>query len=526
MKTRNIRFAERLVEHLEKIGRRNNKDIYALPLTKSTLPKATTFDRFFFDENNVRIEGFVPSKQKAHKTILFVGDTGSGKTSLINEMINYVLGVEWEDPFRFQLVENQVSSDPKIYNKTGRIAIYKIQHMEGFRIPYSLTIVDTPGYDKNKSDSDVSIMEMIRQLFEDKNGILELDKVAVVSRNWLPQTTSTQTYVYDLVLSNLGKDLLENIIFLFTFATDREPFILKTIAASGLSCLKFSKAKHPLYFKFNSSDCFGRNQDDHISESHWWMGLTNFEGLFANLSKTATKSVSLSKQVLEERKLLEARVDNLQPFVKNGLKQLEDLKQARRFLSACQVRLETIQNTDKNGRIVREEELPPGQFATNCHRCNVTCFLSSQKETTLQCAYCPQKCSWNVHSTGSKFKWCEYVIPTSSSNDKEKYFSELKNRQTAKDELERLQQEFGHIRSALLELKNAASRSILRLEEIALVSDPFWMRPSSINLMIKYEQKEKLPGFEEQVKRLEQRRLKSVAISKIKKEETLFSLDD
>ncbi len=135
----------------------------------------------------------------------------------------------------------------------------------------------------------------------------------------------------------------------------------------------------------------------------------------------------------------------------------------------------------------------------------------------------PQKCSWNVHSTGSVFKWCEYV--TQTSNDKEKYLSELKNREIAKNDLEKLQQEFNQNRSALLELRNAASGSIQWLKKIALVSNPYWMRSYSIQLMIIDEQKEKQKGFEERVSRLEKRRLKAIAISKIKKEETLLTLD-
>lgn len=38
------------------------------------------------------------------KTIIIVGPAASGKRTLINCMANYVMGVTWEDPFRFTLV--------------------------------------------------------------------------------------------------------------------------------------------------------------------------------------------------------------------------------------------------------------------------------------------------------------------------------------------------------------------------------------------------------------------------------------
>ena len=36
---------------------------------------------------------------------MLVGETGSGKSALIDRIINYVFGVKWEDPFRYKLVD-------------------------------------------------------------------------------------------------------------------------------------------------------------------------------------------------------------------------------------------------------------------------------------------------------------------------------------------------------------------------------------------------------------------------------------
>lgn len=39
------------------------------------------------------------------KTIMLVGEIGSGKSTLIDGIVNYVVGVSFDDPFRFTLVQ-------------------------------------------------------------------------------------------------------------------------------------------------------------------------------------------------------------------------------------------------------------------------------------------------------------------------------------------------------------------------------------------------------------------------------------
>lgn len=38
------------------------------------------------------------------KTIMLVGATGSGKSTLVDGIVNYIMGVSFDDPFRFTMV--------------------------------------------------------------------------------------------------------------------------------------------------------------------------------------------------------------------------------------------------------------------------------------------------------------------------------------------------------------------------------------------------------------------------------------
>ncbi|CAG0903918.1 unnamed protein product, partial [Darwinula stevensoni] len=80
-------------------------------------------------------------------SLLLVGGTGSGKSTMINAIANFVLGVEWEDEFRFKIkTEKGQKKRSSQYSQTKWINSYIFQWQEGFRIPYSLTVIDTPGF--------------------------------------------------------------------------------------------------------------------------------------------------------------------------------------------------------------------------------------------------------------------------------------------------------------------------------------------------------------------------------------------
>ena len=94
--------------------------------------RCKTAERFAF-ESNGEID---KSMGDLHFTILLVGSSGCGKESLINNFINYIFNVDLSDPFRFQLI------DPS--REENGVRVYDIHHSKGFRVNYSLTIIDTP----------------------------------------------------------------------------------------------------------------------------------------------------------------------------------------------------------------------------------------------------------------------------------------------------------------------------------------------------------------------------------------------
>ena len=64
------------------------------------------------------------------KVIMILGATGSGKTTLINSMVNYMIGVKYKDPFRFKLITDENEGRSQAFSQTSWITAYTIHHQE------------------------------------------------------------------------------------------------------------------------------------------------------------------------------------------------------------------------------------------------------------------------------------------------------------------------------------------------------------------------------------------------------------
>ncbi len=160
------------------------------------------------DENGLehRIFGFQNLLAFQRKTILMVGASGVGKTTLINAMFNHILDVQWEDDFRFKLIQ-----EPKLSqtgSQTKNVTAYDLIHVKGSRVDYSLTIVDTPGFvDTRGLERDEEIREEIRRYFSQPGGIQQVEAVCFVVKASSSRLTQTQRYVFESIMSIFGKDI-------------------------------------------------------------------------------------------------------------------------------------------------------------------------------------------------------------------------------------------------------------------------------------------------------------------------------
>ncbi|GCB75294.1 hypothetical protein scyTo_0019748 [Scyliorhinus torazame] len=538
------RLAEKLCRE-STLTANGNPSIYTLPLKKKKLDK---------DGHRVKCSFGKRTRNHSVKKIMVLGATGAGKTTLINGMINYILGVKWEDNFRYKLIDEGTGRS-QAESQTSSITAYELHHREGFQIDYSLTIIDTPGFgDTRGLTRDKLITDQIREFFTSPDGIDQIDAVCFVAQASLARLTQTQKYIFDSILSIFGKDIAENIQILVTFADGQVPPVLEAINVAEVPCPKDKKG-FPVHFKFNNSAVFAQRsasgnsanrsspcdsdegEGDNFDSMFWKMGSISMQKFFSALTKMETKSLLLTKEVLGERQHLQAAVQGLQPQITAGLTKLEEIRKTKQALNQHQADLDANKDFEYKIKItvpVKLKNRVKDNYITNCQKCHFTCHYpcpilndDGKKRCAAMdcdgyCTVCPNKCIWNVHFN-QKFR---FIYET--RNEKQTY-SELKEKyERASGEkmsqqriLEKLQQEFGDVQDVVLELIEKSSQSILRLEEIALRPNPL-STPDYIDLLIQSEKEEAKSGFMERIQSLNEVKQQAQLIAKVAGKEELL----
>ncbi|XP_064106433.1 uncharacterized protein LOC135215534 [Macrobrachium nipponense] len=469
------------------------------------------------------------------KVIMLVGSTGSGKTTLINGLINYIFAVDWNDNFRFKLI-TEPESQNQAKSQTVHISSYTIHHQEGFKVPYTLTIIDTPGFgDVQGIDRDKEITQQIRTFFTTGGirGIDKLDAVGFVVQSCLPRLTPTQIYIFDQILSLFGKDIADNIFLLLTFADGKRPQVLSGIEEAKMPYRKF--------FKFNNSALYARNkelesqeqdsgddEDNAFDTMYWNMGEKSFRIFFKDISMTESKSLTLTKEVLNERHQLEVSIAGIRVDIQIGLNKLEQLRKEVDVLTTHQA------DIDKNKNFVYtvteetflKESIPPGQYVTNCLNCNRTCHEvceipeDDRKQycsamSNGYCRICPANCFWDLHKNIPYKFVCKQVQVQKTAEDLRRRYQEAeKKKLSAVNLVKKVNEEFEAVQLKVLGMTETVRKSLLRLKEIALKPNPL-STVEYIDILIESEKSQARPGWQARAKQLQNVRKQAEYIKEI-----------
>jgi hypothetical protein len=386
--------------------------------------------------------------------ILIVGATGAGKTTFLNGIANWLFGVRWTDPFRFKVITEQdegitpQAKGNQAVSQTNIVTAYKFPWQPGFPIPFTVTVIDTPGFgDTRGMKHDQETVAQLERLFGRRSacGIDSLNAVAFVVQSALPRLISIQRYIFDSILKIFGKDIGNNIIIIATFADSSEPAVLHAI--------RDAQIPHKLVCKFNFSALFATTEGDDAKMNLmvWDTGVGNYERFFTELSALQPRSLTLTTQVLEERKKLHGHIDVLNSCIRDGVAKLHEIEQEVQMMNQYSREIEANRNftTYVTVQKTRRIDLKPGEHVTNCHVCNQTCHYPcyipddsnkhqcSAMDSTGHCIKCSQHCHWSVHHN-MQWRWEVYEVrePRTLRELKDKYGDATAKKQTKEKMLE------------------------------------------------------------------------------------------
>ncbi|KAM9720244.1 uncharacterized protein ACNS7B_020777 isoform 1-T2 [Menidia menidia] len=425
---------------------------------------------------------------KPNRTILLVGETGSGKSSFINSLLNFAMGVKQEDKQWFEIVDDVKTSQSE--SQTIKVSVYQIFGFEGKTLPYSLTIIDTPGYgDTRGIEHDAVVSRNLHDLFLSKDGVREVHAVGLVLKAAENRLSDRLSYSFQSVMSLFGNDMEQKIVALITHSDGMPPEnALKALEAANIKCAKNEEGE-PVHFVFNNCLSTEITKKNKLGLAQAWMvTLEGMRELSDFLDKSTPQKLDTAVRVLTERIQLEACVNNLIDKMDLCQHKTTEIEQTLKILKEHKDQLDNqsfIVEVDEPYKV--KEDIPGGMSffmyggAVTCNVCEENChypgctlawYPSHCKVMKKgRCTICTNKCPASVHV---KEEW-KYVTKTRKVKKTIENLEKKHKHETGKMKneslLEKLQSEKKNLEEEKNRLLDEAYLHIVRLEQIALKVD-------------------------------------------------------
>ena len=248
---------------------------------------------------------FNSEQNKKAIKILMVGDTGSGKTTLMNSYLNYLLGIKYEDTFRYEI------EHIKTYEYKETFEEIKSYYIDSHNGNPPIIMIDTIGYGDDRGfESDIILMNKIKDFLI--NNSIEINIICFVYKS--SSRLNFLKFYFNNMLDIFDDNEKENFIFMLTFCDTVKPRFAEILKNDEYFNQILSTIEKPWYYCFNSSEFFGSNyEDDLLSKYFFDLGIKNFEYFTNRIMKLKSKCLDISKNVLKEKQ----KTKKIKPFPKN-----------------------------------------------------------------------------------------------------------------------------------------------------------------------------------------------------------------
>ena len=223
--------------------------------------------------------------------IMVIGETGSGKSTWLQCLLNYLQEIQLEEDERYYLFDEKALLN-EYQNKNGskfpsfsiieKPTIYNIEPNKLFNKP--IRLIDTPGFDDVRGlEYEKKMIEDIRNLFQSS----EIKSINTICFFFKANQGRARGWFLPHILSLFNNEIKNNVVFIFTFTTNFNDIpCLKGIQyKDGPFDQMFEDIKKIPYFAFDSSAYFIDDIDDKkFVEEMYENNTTNFRNFLQCVS--------------------------------------------------------------------------------------------------------------------------------------------------------------------------------------------------------------------------------------------------
>ena len=445
-------------------------------------------------------------RTKKYVTFLVLGETGVGKSTLMDAFTNCLGDVHYQDTWRWKLVdEDHMKGKHTSESQTTDISIYHLADLSGRG--QNVRIIDTPGFgDTRGVAEDARTMEKFKTLFTEE--IDEVDYILLCVKAGETRWTPANQYVYDSILQMFGKDAQERFILMCTFADAAIPKCIETLEPH----MTWRE-----YFLFNNSALYTpAAQGNKMTKFFWDMGMRSVRDFLDFVKKENALPLSLaqSKEVLQARKWLQASIDAEMKRIEDGFQELDSV---HKVIQQIKNHAEQI---NQNGSFEYEAEeyyfkrvpLPKGKVYQLCSVCQVTCCQKCEwppNATQSQCTYfyfgrncpmCPGRCPKSAHVRTTE------VVTKELRKVKKIWEDKKKAHEAGKLRLSRAQEALREKEEKVMTIWKEVTTGIQHVQKLLAELDQKALKPRAFTnvdffqKLIDEEKETKKPGYLDRVK--------------------------
>lgn len=460
-------------------------------------------------------------------TFLVIGETGGGKTTLLDAFTNFLSGMKFHDGFRWKLVdENHMKDKPAGESQTSDVTYYYLWDERVTSRKCHVRIIDTPGFGDTKGvGTDEDIVKKFKALFE-SGEVPELDYVLWVVKSTESRLSTRQSYIHRCIQDIFGVDAADRFVMMCTFADGGEPQCLDVFSQT---------IKWQDYFKFNNSALYV-DQSTPLAEFFWDLGNNSIDNFLQFVTSTSIlpMSCTLTQEVLQTRQIMQLRADQAAVRINDGIAKAEYLHRLLQDMKQHEGDMNSNKDYTFTDHVVVLKQVPlePGDTAYQwCTDCNQLCCQYCrwpEGEVQSPCTYfnggsnCPvckkkgeRVCTRARHSRQTHKDIQVKEAQTKTYEGKETaYLAAQQGLTSAQYALRQEVSNLEQVAKVLLQDMDTLKQCRIRIDEIALSK----VNHSNVNLfaqMIEEEEKTKSVGFQARIQALQLAKSRAETIEKM-----------